>query len=138
MNTNQTDRILKAYDAMAEGDFALCFKLMNELVAEGVADAEHSMGWFYEQGVEVPRSDEKAFYWWSISAKKGIRESENGLGVLYQEGRGTDKDLEKAYYWHSLAYKNGYSWSRHNIKDLEEQLTKEQIHEIKHQIKQKT
>ena len=137
MNKSQTDRVLKAYDVMADGDYALTFKLMYELAKEGVADAEHCLGWFYEQGIEVSQSDKKAFFWWSKSAPKGIRESENALGGMYQEGRGTKKDLKKAYYWYSLAYKNGDSWSRQNIKDLEKLLSKEKILEIKHQIKQK-
>lgn len=135
---NSEDRMLKACDAVADGDWPLSYKLMNELASEGFADAEHFMGWLYEQGIEVPQSDEKAFHWWSISAPKGVKESENALGGMYQEGRGTEKDLEKAYYWYSLAYKNGDSWSLHNIKDLEKELTKEQINNIKEQIKLKT
>ena len=132
------EKMLKAVQALENNKFIEAHKLTEELAEEGYADAEHAMGWFYEQGIGVQKSDEKAFYWWSKSAPKGIMESEGALGGMYQEGRGTTKDIEKAYYWHSIAYKNGYSWSRHNIKDLEKELTKEQVNDINEKIKLKT
>ena len=81
------------------------------------------MGWFYQQGLEVPQSDKETYTWWASSAPKGIPESQAGLGSLYLSGKGTDINYQKAYYWLSLAIKNGETYIAEDAQQAKEKLT---------------
>ena len=94
-------------DAIFKNDWAKAYEILNGLSKTGNANAQHFMGWFCEQGLEVEQSDTKAFNWWLKSAPKGIVESQRGLAQLYEKGRGTEKNNIKAYYWYSQAILNG-------------------------------
>ena len=56
--------------AVLNEDWKAAYEIIQHLINEGNAAAEHTMGWFYEQGIEVPRSDKEAFNWWVKSAPK--------------------------------------------------------------------
>ena len=128
------ERMLDATDAVAEGNWSYALQLLKELVKLEVPDAEHFMGWFFEQGIEVEQSDSKAFYWWSKAAVNGVPESQNAIAFLYREGRGTDVDLEQAYYWYSMAYENGDSQSRLGKEELEKNFTDTQLKSLNEKI----
>jgi len=98
-------------DAVLNDDWKAAYEIIQSLIDEGNAAAEHTMGWFHEQGIEVPRSDKEAFNWWVKSAPKGVVESQAGLGSLYLSGKGTKVNYQKAYYWLSLAVKNGEAYA---------------------------
>jgi TPR repeat protein len=97
-------------DAVHNEDWKAAYKIIQSLIKEGNASAEHTMGWFHQQGIEVPQSDKEAFNWWATSAPKGVAESQAGLGSLYLSGKGTKANYQKAYYWLSLAVKNGETY----------------------------
>lgn len=132
-------KMLPAVDAMSEGDWSLGYELIKGLADEGIPDAEHFMGWFYEQGIEVEQSDQEAFKWWSRAAAKGVPESQNGVALMYHHGRGgVDIDLEQAYFWYSIAYKNGDSPSRPSIQKIAKELSDEQLARLNQKIKEST
>ena len=126
-------RMLEAVDAMSEGNWDFACQLLKKLSAKGVPDAEHFMGWFYEQGIVVTQSDTEAFRWLSKAAIHGVPESQNGIANMYHKGIGTDVDLEKAYYWYSVAYKNGDVASLSGVKEIEKNLSTEQLSAFKSQ-----
>ncbi len=128
------ERMLKAVDAMSEGDWALAYQLLKKLTDIGVPDAEHFMGWFYEQGTEVKQSDIKAFHWFSKAAANGVPESQNAIASMYSDGCGTELNLEKAYFWYSVAYKNGDSASLVELKTIEQKLSTEQLLTLKNDL----
>ncbi|MFK5984009.1 MAG: tetratricopeptide repeat protein [Pseudomonadota bacterium] len=94
-------------EAILSDNWKKVHAVLSKLAITGNANAEHFMGWFYEQGLEVKQSDKKAFEWWSKSASKGIVESQSGLAQLYEKGRGTNTNFSEAYYWYSQAILNG-------------------------------
>ncbi len=110
-------------DAVLNNDWKTAYKIIQSLIKEGNATAEHTMGWFHEQGIEVPQSDKEAFNWWLKSAPKGVVESQAALGLLYLSGKGTDTNYEKAYYWLSLAVKNGETYVATEALQAKEKLT---------------
>ncbi len=104
---DEQDIPTEVYEAILNNNWHLAYEIILPLASEGNANAEHFMGWFYEQGIEVPQSDEKAFEWWSKSASKGIPESQCGLAQMYETGRGTGQSLTDAFVWYSHAIMNG-------------------------------
>jgi len=110
-------------DAVLNDDWKTAYKIAQSLIKEGNASAEHTMGWFHQQGIEVPQSDNEAFNWWATSAPKGVAESQAGLGSLYLSGKGTKVNYQKAYYWLSLAVKNGETYAEAEALQAKDKLT---------------
>lgn len=129
-------KMLDAANAAADGNWKLALRLFQELAALGYADAEHTLGWFHEQGVEVPKSNKEAFKWWAKAAAKGIKESQSAIAAMYQHGEGVDIDLEKAFYWFSIASRNGSTASFFAARDLEKELTEDQVKQLTKKIKE--
>ncbi len=66
---------------------------------DGFNPAQFYLGNFYrEQFIdEIPRDDEKAFYWMSRAAEDGDALSVNNLAEFYIDGIGTEQDSQKAF-----------------------------------------
>ena len=63
---------VEAIEAILDENSKKAHGIFSELAKKGDANAEHYMGWFYEQGLVVNQSDTKAFEWWPKSAQQGI------------------------------------------------------------------
>lgn len=72
-------------------DKSLCLKAV-----QGDAVSQVDLGDIYYNGNGVPRSYEKAAYWFEKSAAKGYDRAQNNLGLLYLFGNGVKKSREKA------------------------------------------
>lgn len=105
--TNELDIPMEVVEAILDDNWRRAYEIILPLADAGDASAEYFLGWFYEQGIEVPQSYEKAFEWWSKSASKGISESQCGLAQMYETGRGTGQSLTDAFVWYSHAIMNG-------------------------------
>ena len=110
-------------DAVLNDDWKTAYEITQSLIKEGNASAEHTMGWFHQQGIEVSQSDNEAFNWWTTSAPKGVAEAQAGLGSLYLSGKGTMINYQKAYYWLSLAVKNGETYAEAEALQAKDKLT---------------
>lgn len=75
-------------------DIPLCLK-----AAQGDAVSQVDLGDIYYNGNGVPKSYEKAAYWFEKSAQQGDAEGQNNLAVLYRDGKGVEKSIEKSIYW---------------------------------------
>lgn len=64
--------------------------------AAGQADAENDLGTFFALGIEVPRSFERAAYWYRRAADQGVAGASYNLGVLLERGLGVPRDSEAA------------------------------------------
>ncbi|CAF3443637.1 unnamed protein product [Rotaria socialis] len=70
--------------------------IFNALPNLGVAEAEHSLGLRYAEGVAVQQNLVTAAYWYERAVGHGSAQSANNLALMYQHGAGVDKDLDKA------------------------------------------
>jgi TPR repeat protein/uncharacterized coiled-coil DUF342 family protein len=90
-------------------DHNLALKLLEQAAAQppehpkfkgvrnpGVAEAEHTLGLRYAEGVGVHKSLPTAAYWYQRAVDHGSVESANNLALMYQQGIGVDKNLDKA------------------------------------------
>ena len=119
-----TDELPEEFaNAILNNNWQKAYEIIAPLANQDNASAQHTMGWFYQEGKEVKQSNTEAFKWWSISAPKGIPESQAGLGLLYLNGQGTDINYQKAFYWLSLALKNGQIYTANKIKQTKSKLS---------------
>ncbi len=128
----------EAVQAMISEDWHTAYRIISDMANRGNMNAEHFMGWFYEQGIEVEQSDKKAFEWWQKSAPKGIPESQSGIAQLYESGRGTDKNYINAYVWYSKAVMSGDKESQILLANLSTKMSKQQLSEARSILNEKT
>lgn len=121
----------EAIVAMTNEDWHKAHQIISTLALQGNSNAEHFMGWFYEQGIEVPQSDEIAFEWWSKSAIKGVPESQSALAQFYENGRGTKKNPVNAYVWYSHAIMSGDEESQTFINNLSSKMSDVELTEAR-------
>ncbi|CAF0829268.1 unnamed protein product [Rotaria sordida] len=77
----------------------------------GVAEAEHTLGLKYADGITVHKNLLIAAHYFQRAIDHGLPDSANNLGLMYHDGLGVDKDLAKAEQLFQLAAKNGNSGS---------------------------
>ncbi len=75
----------------------------------GDADAQHKLGFMYEEGRGLPYDEEKATEWYLKAAKQGHPEAQKDLGYRYFNGEGTPINYEESLKWFKAAYENGYN-----------------------------
>lgn len=121
----------EAIQAIIEEDWETAYLIIHKMALLGNVNAEHFMGWFYEQGIEVEQSDKKAFEWWAKSASKGVAESQCGIAQFYEFGRGTKQDYISAYVWYSRAIMSGDEESQILIANLSNKMNEMQLTQAK-------
>ena len=75
------------------------FKKWKTVAEKGDAEAQHSLGQMYYQGIGVLQDYKQAFYWSKKSAEQGYAHAQHDLGVMYSNGQGVIQDYKKAVYW---------------------------------------
>jgi TPR repeat protein len=124
--------------AILNEDWATAYFVIKPLADGGNMNAEHYMGWFYEQGIQVSQSYEKAFHWWLKAAQKGVPESQSGIAQLYESGRGTTQDFIEAYIWYAKAIMSGDEESRLLISNLSSKMTSAEVSDARSKLHDKT
>jgi TPR repeat protein len=72
---------------------------MKQAAAQGHADAEGGLGYFYSAGVATARDDAEAVKWFRRGAEKGSAKAQFNLGRMMLTGRGVEKDERAAMQW---------------------------------------
>ena len=73
----------------------------------GVAEAEHSLGLCYEEGVGVEPNYEEAINWYEKGSEHGCSGSSNNLGFMYANGKGVERNVKRAAQYWKLAASQG-------------------------------
>ncbi|MBO4556388.1 MAG: SEL1-like repeat protein, partial [Elusimicrobiales bacterium] len=92
---------------------------------KGDMQGQYILGSIYEEGKHYFENDgkfvqgkpdyDKAFIWYSSSAKQGYPEAQNSLGLMYENGLGTDKNLKQAFNLYTESAKNKNSNAQNNL-----------------------
>lgn len=70
----------------------------------GVAEAQHTLGICYDDGVGVDPNPTIALKWYEKGFENGCSGSANNLGIIYENGKGVPANIERAIqYWKSAA-----------------------------------
>ena len=120
-------QLQKAVAAISKGEFERSFAIVTKLAAQGVAMAQHFLGWHYHKGIGVDQDDRQAVDWWEKAAEQGVAESQQGLGWAYANGCGVSEDLLKAYRWYARAVAGGDEEARAGLSETARRLSAEQL-----------
>ena len=94
----------RGYQYKKNNDYQKAFYWYEKAAEQGHTEAQHAVGWLYENGKGVERNYEKAVYWYQKAAEQGLARSMYGIGNCYYNGK---KDYKKAFYWYQKAAEHG-------------------------------
>ena len=77
-------------------DAAHAFQLMQSAADLGHADAMGGLGYFYSQGISVPKDPEKALEWFRKGAEKGSAKSQYNFGTSLMKAHEQQPDEKQA------------------------------------------
>ncbi len=93
--------------ARERGDYATALRELRVLAEQGLAKAQHGLGFLYANGEGVPQDYAKAARWYRKAADQGEADAQFNLGVMYSEGQGVPQDYAQAHMWFSVAGAQG-------------------------------
>lgn len=73
----------------------------------GIAESQHALGVFHEDGVGVLRSPSIAAFWYEKASENGSAEAAHNLGLLYMAGKGVDRNIVTGKEYLKLAASRG-------------------------------
>ena len=82
-------------------------ELTNDKLNLSIPDVQKEMGIRFFYGFGVPKDEEEAFRWFSISAEQGVAKAQYNLGLCYYRGYGVSQDYFKAVKWLKKAAEQG-------------------------------
>jgi len=121
------DDFQDATDAYNRQDYETAYKLILPLAEQGDASAQFNLGLMYEDGQGVPQDYKEAVKWTRLAADQGDADAQYNLGQMYYFSRGVPQDSVLAHMWWNLAGSNGNKDALENKKNLEEEMSKQQI-----------
>jgi len=91
----------KGVEAAQRGDYAESYWLWRPLADEGMARAQHQIGWLYANGNGLRVNLEAAIDWWTRAARSGHADSAFAIGMAYLNGEPgeLEQDFAKASEW---------------------------------------
>ena len=101
-------------------DYAKAREWYEKAAAQGLAAAQHGLGYLYENGLGVVQDYAKAREWYEKAAAQGYATPQHNLGVLYNNGQGVVQDYAKAREWYEKAAAQGLAISQNNLALLHE------------------
>ena len=82
---------------------------------KGNASAQCYLGYLYENGIGVEKSNIEAAKWYTKAAEQGETLAQNNLGSMYREGKGVPKNFEEAARWFRVAASQGRVLAQYNL-----------------------
>jgi TPR repeat protein len=113
MSENENYQIgLKFYNE-EQYDKALKYFLLE--ADKGFANAQNNLGYMYQNGYGVEKSDMKAVQYYQLAADKGLASAQNNLGIMYKNGYSVEKSYQKAIQYFQLAVDQGCLMAQSNL-----------------------
>lgn len=97
----------RADQAMAEGNYAQAYCILQPLAQQGDPKAQHDLGWMYSNGYGLAVNESKALIWWRKAARQEHGNAQFALAMAYLSGEGVKKNDGEAVKWLLQAAANG-------------------------------
>jgi uncharacterized protein len=81
--------------------------------------SQNNMGYFYLQGISVPKNEAKAFYWYLKAAEQDVVGAQFQTGVMYANGVGVNKNMLEAKKWVGKVKDKGIPQAQQKWDELE-------------------
>ena len=112
---SREDQLRAGLAAMDRQHYATAMRAWYELAAAGDPQAQHNIGYLYEEGLGVTQQYDVAMDWYRRAAEGGLAEAEHNLGMMYVEGRGAAKSWAQGLMYFRKAAEKGLTESRYMI-----------------------
>ena len=109
------DQLRAGLAAMERQHYATAMRAWYDLAAAGDPQAQHNVGYLYEEGLGVTQQYDVAMEWYRRAADGGLAEAEHNLGMMYVEGRGAAKSWAQGLIYFRKAADKGLTESRYMI-----------------------
>ena len=109
------DALEDARAVLEKGDYKTAIELFKPIAEQGNPEAQHNVGFMYDQGLGVQRDYQKAIEWYRKAADQGYADSQYNLGGMYLNGLGVSQDYKKAVKWFRKVAEQGYSYAQNNL-----------------------
>lgn len=90
-------------------------RIITELAESGDPEAQHILGFMYDQGDGVPKDYKEAVKWYTKAAKQGHAGAQCNLGMMYHSGQGVLQNYNNAAKWYAKAAARGIPEAQHNL-----------------------
>ena len=96
---------------------------------KGEAEAQHNLGYLFNNGLGVARDIRQAEIWYRQAAEQGVAEAQCILGLMCARGEVGEIDYVEAHKWFSISAVAGNQASAANLKHAETLMTPDQVSE---------
>ena len=103
---------LKAYEA---DDFNTALLEWIPLAEQGLAKAQHKLGYMYDVGEGVLENDKTAVKWYTQAAEQGLAKAQYNLAYMYNHGHGVAENHQAAVKWYRQAAEQGLAKAQYNL-----------------------
>ena len=109
------DALDDARAALEKGDYETAIQLLKPIAEQGNIEAQHNMGFIYDQGLGIQRDYHKAIEWYRKAAEQGYAEAQYNLGGMYLNGLGVSQDFKEAVKWFRKVAEQGFPYAQNNL-----------------------
>lgn len=102
----------------AKGEFDKAAIFIKMSAEKGYLEAQNRFGYFYSEGLGVPRNDNIAHYWYLKAAKGGLAKAQYNVAQDYYLGLGVEKNENTALLWYKKSAKGGFKQSQEILTKL--------------------
>ena len=113
-------------------DYREALRWFRKAAEQGDAEAQHYLGFMYEEGRGVAQDGREAVRWYHKAAEQGLAAAQLNLGAMYERGRGIKQDYVQAHKWFNIASALGNRFLKEliNLQErFEKNMTAQQIAE---------
>ena len=110
-------------------DYAEAVKWFRKAAEQGIAGAQHNLGFYYSSGTGVKKDEAEALKWYRNAAGQGLDQAMVIFARMCEDGQGMEKNLAEAYGWYALSSK------KHRCESLKSIMSKQQLEEGKKRAK---
>lgn len=99
-----------------DNDYTSALKFFkNSDEKENNAAAQYNVGFMYQKGLGVVKSNKEAAIWYRKAAEQGFADAQFNLGLLYDNGQGEPQNKANAAHWYHEAAKQGIAEAQNNL-----------------------
>lgn len=98
-----------------EKDLEKAFSYYKQSAELGYAEAQNSLGVYFDYGYGCEENPEQAFYWYKKSAEQDLAIAQYNLGYCYANGKGCENNPEQAFYWYKKAAEQGNAEAQNDL-----------------------
>ena len=93
-------------------------KAREKAAKQGQVNAQHNLGFSYDDGRGVEQNDSKAREWYEKAAKQEDANAQYNLGVMYEQGHGVKQSDSLAMRWYGRAAAQGHEQAKEGCDDV--------------------